>query len=117
MKNGRCILLLIIALSASLVLGVFIGRNVSSGQVSLSAEDFSAETRNSRENVDYRLDINTATESQLMELPGIGEVMAERIVAYRTEHGLFSSIDALLDIEGMGEKKLQQIEKLITVGG
>lgn len=117
MKNGRSILLLVIALSVSMVLGVFIGRNVNSGHVSLSAEDFSAETRNSRESMDYRLDINTATKSQLMELPGIGEVMAERIVAYRTEHGMFSSIDALLQVEGIGEKKLQQIEKLIMVGG
>ena len=100
-----------------MVLGVFIGRNVNSGHVSLSAEDFSAETRNSQESMDYRLDINTATKSQLMELPGIGEVMAERIVAYRTEHGMFSSIDALLQVEGIGEKKLQQIEKLIMVGG
>ena len=117
MKNGRSILLLVIALSVSMVLGVFIGRNVNSGHVSLSAEDFSAETRNSRESMDYRLDINTATKSQLMELQGIGEVMAERIVAYRTEHGMFSSIDALLQVEGIGEKKLQQIEKLIMVGG
>ena len=117
MKNGRYILLLTIALSVTLVLGIFVGRNVNSGFVSLSAEDFSEETRNTRENMDYRLDINTATKAQLMELPGIGEVMAERIIAYRTEQGLFSSIDALLDIEGIGEKTLQQIEKMITVGG
>ena len=112
MKNGRCILLLIIALSVSMILGVFIGRNVNSVHVFLSAE-----TDNSRESIDYRLDINTATKSQFMELPGIGEVMAERIIAYRTENGLFSSIDGLLEVEGIGEKKLQQIEKLIAVGG
>ena len=117
MKNGRCILLLVLDLSASLVLGVFIGRNVNSRHVPLSAEDFSTETQTSPKNMDYRLDINIATKSQLMELPGIGEVMADRIVAYRTEHGLFSSIEGLLDIEGIGEKKLQQIERLIMVGG
>ena len=117
MKNGRCILLLIIALSVSMILGVFIGRNVNSVHVFLSAEVFSAETDNSRESIDYRLDINTATKSQFMELPGIGEVMAERIIAYRTENGLISSIDGLLEVEGIGEKKLQQIEKLIAVGG
>lgn len=117
MKNGKCILLLVIALSVFLVLGVFIGRNMNSGHVFLSADNAVTETPIPHERIDYRLDINTATKSQLMELPGIGEVMADRIIAYRAENGFFSSIDGLLEIEGIGAKKLQQIEKLITVGG
>ena len=116
MKNGRSILLLVIALSVSMVLGVFIGRNVNSGHVSLSAEDFSAETRNSRESMDYRLDINTATKSQLMELPGIGEVMAERIVAYRTEHGMFSSIEEIQNVPGIKRAVFDKIKEQITAG-
>lgn len=115
MKNGRYILLLAIVLSLSLTLGVFIGRITSSGHVSLSANHSLQPTLTG--NADYRLDINNASKAQLMELPGIGEVMADRIIDYRMEHGKFSSIDGLLDIEGIGVKKLQQLEKLITVGG
>ena len=117
MKNGRCILLLVLALSVSLVLGVFIGRNTASKHVFFSTDRSFEEPKVSRESMDYRLDINTASKSQLMELPGIGEIMADRIIAYRAEHGDFSSIDGLLEVEGIGEKKLQQIEKLITIGG
>ncbi len=53
-----------------------------------------------------KVSINTATVSELMEVDGIGETMAERIVAYREEHGLFRSLDELLEVEGIGEKRL-----------
>ena len=52
-----------------------------------------------------------------MALPGIGEVLAERIVAYREENGNFSSPEELLNVEGVGKKRLEEILDLITIGG
>lgn len=62
------------------------------------------------------LDINTATAEELAELPGIGAVLAGRIVDYRTEHGPFETEEALTAVSGIGEKKLAELEGRITVG-
>lgn len=53
--------------------------------------------------------LNTGDVAALDALPGIGEVLAERIVAYREEHGLFVYPEDLLNVKGIGEKKLQAI--------
>ncbi len=55
------------------------------------------------------VDLNTATEEELMLLPGIGETLAGRIVEYRQEHGPFSSVDDLLAIPGIGEGVVDRI--------
>lgn len=121
MKNGSKLLLLICALSFALVIGIFIGRNVKSDYAQLPesiASETTAESQTQTQTqTDYRLDINTATKVQLMELPGIGEKIADRIIAYRTQNGAFSSTDELMNVEGIGEKKLLQIESLIKAGG
>lgn len=60
-----------------------------------------------------KLDLNQATLEQLIELPGIGPVLAERIVTYRERHGAFADVDSLLDVEGIGEGKLKAVRELI----
>ncbi|HSJ71853.1 MAG TPA: ComEA family DNA-binding protein [Acidimicrobiia bacterium] len=60
------------------------------------------------------IDINTATASELEALPGVGPVLAERIVAFRTERGPFSSVEDLLDVPGIGEAKLAQMRDTIA---
>jgi len=55
---------------------------------------------------DGGVDLNRATPTQLAELQGIGPVLAERIVAFREEHGPFDAIEDLLDVPGIGEAKL-----------
>ena len=51
-----------------------------------------------------------------MELPGIGEVIANRIIAHRQKFGPFSSVDDLLLIKGIGEARLNKIKDYITIG-
>ena len=62
----------------------------------------------------YLTNINSATKIELMELPGIGEAMAERIIAYRQEHGGFASIEELMNVSGIGETKFNGLKDLIT---
>ena len=61
------------------------------------------------------ININTATAAQLETLPGIGPVIAQRIVDYRNANGLYPSVSALLNVEGIGEKRLSAIIHLITI--
>lgn len=61
------------------------------------------------------LNINTATKAQLVELPGIGNVLADRIIAYREENGPFRSISQLTDVSGIGQARLVAIMEYITV--
>ena len=67
-------------------------------------------------NTDGRININTASRSELMDLPGIGTVLAERIVDYRTRNGYFSAIDDIRKVSGIGEKRFEAIMDKITVG-
>ncbi|MFO7699486.1 MAG: helix-hairpin-helix domain-containing protein [Acidimicrobiia bacterium] len=60
------------------------------------------------------IDINNASASELEALPGVGPVLAERIVAFRTERGPFSSVEDLLDVPGIGEAKLAQMRDAIA---
>jgi competence protein ComEA len=61
------------------------------------------------------LDLNTATIEQLDALPGVGEVTAGRILAYRSAHP-FTSVDQLLEVPGIGQRRFDQLKDLVTVG-
>jgi competence protein ComEA len=62
------------------------------------------------------LDLNRASVEELTDLPGIGPVTAEKIVAYRDEHGPFQTIEAILEVSGIGDATLEKIRDFITVG-
>lgn len=61
------------------------------------------------------VNINTADKTILISLPSIGEKTAEKIIQYRETNGNFKSIDDIKNINGIGEKKFEQIKDLITV--
>jgi competence protein ComEA len=75
------------------------GSSKSSGKVKLSGP----------------LNINTATAAQLDALPGIGPVMAARIITYREKNGLFKDISELRKVSGMGASKFAQLQNLIKI--
>ena len=60
------------------------------------------------------VNINSATKTQLMNLPGIGPAIAERIIAFRTAHGGFRSIDEFSNVKGIGKKKFEKIRPFIS---
>jgi competence protein ComEA len=62
-----------------------------------------------------QVDLNTATATQLDSLPGVGPVTAERILAWRTEHGRFRRIDELQEVEGIGPKTYADIAPHVRV--
>ena len=61
------------------------------------------------------LDLNAATADDLDGLPGIGPVLADRIVEWRTAHGRFASVDQLREVSGIGARKFESLRALVTV--
>ena len=72
-------------------------------------------TRPKEPEVTFPVNINTATARELDALPGIGEVIAQRIIDYRNAHGPFGSVDELINVKGIGEKKLADLKPYATV--
>jgi competence protein ComEA len=62
------------------------------------------------------VNINSSTEAELENLPGIGPTLAQKIIEYRTQYGFFNSIDELKNVPGIGEATFAAIQGLITVG-
>lgn len=67
------------------------------------------------EAVRFPIALNNASEAELMQLPGIGEELASRIVSYRNAIGGFQNRAQLLEVKGIGESKLDEIYDLITI--
>lgn len=62
-----------------------------------------------------KVNLNTASKEELMELSGIGESRAEDIIAYREEHGGFDAIDEVKNISGIKDAVFDKIKDMITV--
>ncbi len=128
MKKQRVPVLLILTIAfAAFTLGFFLGRNHSPAPVSLSVpvsvltepapSTEPVQTQSTEPAIVFPIDLNAAQETELMALPGIGEVLARRILAYRSEKGSFAAVEELLNVEGIGKKRFEDIIDLITIGG
>ncbi|KPC94152.1 ComEA family DNA-binding protein [Streptomyces albus] len=60
------------------------------------------------------ISLSSATPEQLETLPGVGPVLAQHIVDYRTQHGGFTSVDQLKDVDGIGDKRFADIKPMVT---
>ncbi len=66
-----------------------------------------------RRPVSFPINLNTASQEELRELPGIGEKLAERIMAYRKTHGRFRSVEDLREVKGIGKKRMERLRPLV----
>ena len=67
------------------------------------------------EAVQWQVNINTAAAEELTALPGVGEALAERIIAYREKHGRFRAAEELLEVKGIGESKFAEMKDWIIL--
>ena len=113
---------------AAFLLGLYLGRNISSTEIqtsvipnvstsSSSVATSSPVATNSATQTGEKININTADLHLLMSLPSIGETYAQRIIDYRTANGPFKDIADIQNVEGIGEKRYESIKDLITIGG
>jgi len=81
--------------------------------VQTSAVSRSARHASPRRAVTFPLDLNHARLEELMELPGIGEKLAQRVMEYRQNQGGFRSVDELRKVRGIGEKRMERLRPLV----
>lgn len=117
MKKVSLILLAITAAFLCVMIGTLIGRHTSGNIYNVTEQSVSKQAADSSEAAVGKLNINTATLSEIEYLPGIGPTLAQRIIDYRTQNGPFESIDDLLLVNGIGEKRFNEIKDYITTGG
>ncbi len=115
MKKQQWMLIGITAVFLCLIIGIFIGRNLTGSYISINNSDSTETSATTVQGNDGKIDINSANTTQLRLIPGIGETIAQRIIDYRTENGNFTTVEELLNVSGIGEKKLEQMKPYIKV--
>jgi len=94
----------------------------STGTGQLTGNETQNKTENSAaqpgttDGLSAKVNINTAGINELDTIPGIGPALAQRIIDYRTENGLFSAPEEIQNVSGIGSKTYEKMEKYISVG-
>lgn len=98
---------------------IFAKRNLIDSETTTSSSITQSDTSssiNSSTNKSNLININTASQKELEELPGIGPALAQRIIDYREKNGYFSTIEDIKKVSGIGDKRFEAIKDSITVG-
>ena len=126
-KQKIPIMVLTTCVFAAFIFGFFAGRNLNRTPVQIrtlasietapaEAPETEGSTASAEATPSAPLNINTATAQQLEALPGIGPTYAQRIIDYRDANGPFTAVSQLLNVSGIGEKRLAAIWDYITIG-
>ncbi len=84
-------------------------------QTTYITDSESGSVSNIQANQEKVININTATQEQLEDIPGIGESTAQKIITYRNENGKFKTIEEIKNVSGIGEAKFNQMKEYIKV--
>ena len=118
MKNRlKLVLISLTFLLIAFLFGLHMGRGSTSEGIQITNYVSAAAATAPSVSGTFPVNINTANQYELMTLPGIGEVLALRIIAYREDNGGFRAPEELLNVEGIGQIKLIAILDYITTGG
>lgn len=118
LNRAQTVLLAVTLLFVTFTLAFFVGRRSVHAQITTerAPQELVREVpKPEHEGAPQRLDINRAGQAELEALPGIGPVIAERIIAWRTQNGPFVNPEQLMDVEGIGEGKFAGIKDYIYV--
>lgn len=85
-------------------------------RIGLDPAPATATTGGASPEVGALIDINTAPAEVLEQIPGVGPVLAQRIIAYRDLNGGFASVEQLTEVSGIGDATFAQMQPLVTVG-
>lgn len=105
MKKSGIVIALLSAITVGIMFGYYIGINQNGGQIEIMQPGYEIGLVN----------LNTATIDELVLIPGIGDITAQRIIDYRERKGNFETIEDLLNISGISKDKLKDIQHYLTI--
>ncbi len=115
MKKGQAALIFVTSAFLCILIGIFIGRNTISAVWLKNQKKQQSSGTQATVQTENKLNINTATVEQLLDIPGIGEVTAQNIVNYREENGPFTGIGELLNVDGIGQTRFNKLIEYVYV--